>query len=771
MNKCIFFGISTLVLVLCCTGYLLVEESDEASASGNGITGSVTYDADKVYDYFISHGTNAVFSTLLVGTQVTINDGWYEATLWCEVTPDSFTVQSGTNVLRIRAYADGVDPVEDVTLTITGVSSGIIYNASDLYQWYDQNGSGVYYNSAQVGDMVYINDSWYSDGGYDYLCEANPSSFTVQSSTNTVNVDSYIDGVNPVGTGSVYITTGQYKVTIATNNINWGIPSQSNVWVDYGTSISVNGDTLTVGSTTVTATPHTSNAQYRYAFDMWSGIPAGGTVTGDTFVTAYFSRTAVNTVTINVNNAEYGSVSQQSVTVDYGTSISVNGDTVTIGSTQITATPTTSDAQYTYAFDSWSGIPAGGTVTDNLSVTANFTRTVNNYRVTFNVNNAGYGSVIGIGGNQVQSIGVQYGTSISASGNVLTLGPAHVTAIPTPTDAQYTYMFDSWSGIPAGGTVTGDITVTANFTRLNNYTVTINVNPAGYGSISPNTSSFTVADGTSISASGNVLTLGPGHVTTATPTTSDAQYTYAFDSWSGVPAGGTVTGDTIVTANFTRTVNQYTVTIVVNNANYGSVSQQSLTVDYNTVLHTNGNVLYVGSDTVTATPSSATAQYTYAFNMWTFSPNSNYVRSDVTVTAVFNWTVNQYTVTFTMDSGSGSWTYPTIEVDYGSTISWLDNVVLVNDVSNTFTTSAVSDTESYSFEGFTGIPADGIIVGDITVYAETEATFSIPAIFIIQPKVGDENIIWSMFKLLPIIILVVIIVFGAKAFFTSRDDE
>ena len=165
MNKCIFFGISTLVLVLCCTGYLLAEESDEASASGNGITGSVTYDADKVYDYYTHHGANAVFSTLLVGTQVTINDGWHNQTMWCEVTPSSFTVQSGTNTLRVCAYEDAVTPVEDVNLVITGVSSGVIYNASDMYQRYELNGSGaiLYYSATNTNGVTVIVDC--TDGG------------------------------------------------------------------------------------------------------------------------------------------------------------------------------------------------------------------------------------------------------------------------------------------------------------------------------------------------------------------------------------------------------------------------------------------------------------------------------------------------------------------------------------------------------------------------------------------------------------------------------
>ena len=360
---------------------------------------------------------------------------------------------------------------------------------------------------------------------------------------------------------------------------------------------------------------------------------------------------------------------------------------------------------------------------------------------------------------------------------------------PTGITSGYGFTFTSGS-IPFNNTITGTATQTGTVTIQIRYeypnegvagndTITLYVVPSSYviSIESSNTAYGTVDEsivyapyGTPYSVSGNTLTIGTT-VITATPSSATAQYSYAFDSWSGVPAGGTVTGDVTITANFTRTVNQYTVTFDVNNAEYGSVSHQSLTVDYGTEITRVWNVLNIGDTNIVATVTPADAQYTYSFIRWSGIPSTALVTNDITVTANFTRTVNQYTVTFTMDSGSGSWTYPTIEVDYGSTISWLDNVVLVNDVSNTFTTSAVSDTESYSFEGFTGIPADGIIVGDITVYAETEATFSIPAIFIIQPKVGDENIIWSMFKLLPIIILVVIIVFGAKAFFKSHDDE
>lgn len=142
------------------------------------------------------------------------------------------------------------------------------------------------------------------------------------------------------------------------------------------------------------------------------------------------------------------------------------------------------------------------------------------------------------------------------------------------------------------------MTVTANFSRtVNEYTVTVNVNDGTWGTV--DVPSVTVPYGTAVSASGNVLSIGSTDVT-ATPAQSTAQYSYAFGSWTGTTA--TVTGDMTVTANFTRTVNQYTVTINVNDSTWGSVSPTSVTVDYGTPITTAQNVLTIGSTDVTATP-------------------------------------------------------------------------------------------------------------------------------------------------------------------------
>ncbi len=57
------------------------------------------------------------------------------------------------------------------------------------------------------------------------------------------------------------------------------------------------------------------------------------------------------------------------------------------------------------------------------------------------------------------------------------------------------------------------------------------------------------------------------------------QYTYTFNnSWS--PALTPATADVTYTAQFDKSINQYTVTFMVNPNGYGAVSTDSVTADY-----------------------------------------------------------------------------------------------------------------------------------------------------------------------------------------------
>ena len=113
----------------------------------------------------------------------------------------------------------------------------------------------------------------------------------------------------------------------------------------------------------------------------------------------------------------------------------------------------------------------------------------------------------------------------------------------------------------------------------------------------------------------------PTHADGATP--ADDQYTYTFTGWDTEPVA--VTGAATYTAQFSSTVNEYTISWDTDGD--GTVDDTA-TVAYGTVpTHANGS-------------KAATAQYTYAFTGW--NPEVVAVTGAETYTAQFSETVNEY---------------------------------------------------------------------------------------------------------------------------------
>jgi hypothetical protein len=183
------------------------------------------------------------------------------------------------------------------------------------------------------------------------------------------------------------------------------------------------------------------------------------------------------------------------------------------------------------------------------------------------------------------------------------------------------YQFTRWEGAvtgatnPATVTMNGHKSVTAIFTStVTPYTLTVTVSPAGGGSVakSPDQTQF---------AAGAVVTL------TASPASG-----YQFTRWQGGATGTanpttiTMNGNTSVTAVFTATTAQYTLTVAASPTTGGSVAKSPDRAQYAA-----GTVV-----TLTANPASG-----YQFTRWeggvtgTANPATVTMNANANVTAVF----------------------------------------------------------------------------------------------------------------------------------------
>ena len=153
------------------------------------------------------------------------------------------------------------------------------------------------------------------------------------------------------------------------------------------------------------------------------------------------------TVTMASSNNSYGTVDVANVSpVPSGSTISIADNVLTLNETNVTATPTTATAEYTYAFNGWS-VSNGASITEDQTITANFTRTTNSYTLTWNldggtVTEAGTGADVDATGTPSSS--VAYGTAIT---------------VPTVTKAGSDFL--GWDVTPAATMPAEDVTYTA----------------------------------------------------------------------------------------------------------------------------------------------------------------------------------------------------------------------------------------------------------------------------------------------------------------------
>ncbi len=281
------------------------------------------------------------------------------------------------------------------------------------------------------------------------------------------------------------------------------------------------------------------------------------------------------------------------------------------------ATPTKdATAQYNYTFNGWA--PQVSTVTESVTYQAQFTEVIRSYTITFYSED---GQVV------LDTVTVEYGSNAVYSKSI---------PVKNATEG-HTYVFEKWVTHQGGETddltnVIADRSVYASFKEfVGTVTVYIVPNNTDYGTVSLHTLN-NVPYGEVITVNENTITIN-GQTITANASTATAQYTYTFVNWT---VDETVGNDTIITANFSRSVNSYTVTWK----------------NGDTILETDENVLYGATPVYNGTQPTKESdnENIYTFSGWTSAISS--VTGDITYVAQFVKVGNNHTVTFYDEDGS-----------------------------------------------------------------------------------------------------------------------
>ena len=681
---------------------------------------------------------------------------------------NSITVSSTDNIsnwdCRVYYY----------TITFTANGYGNVSSASVTVP----QGSTIWYE----GSSVKVQSS-----GSTQTITATPDTATIQytySFTGWAGVASTptVIASDMTVTANFSRTVNNYTVTFDANPSH-GSVSPSSLSVPYGTVITESVNTLSVGGTTVTATPNDPDIQYTYSFDSWT-IPQS-TVEGNMVVTALFTTTVNNYVIgIESSNTAFGTVDESIVYAPYGTAYSVSGNTLTIGTTVITATPTVGDAQYNYALYGWS--VSSGTVTSDMSIVANFIQMVREYTVTINVNNPSYGTV------NKNSVTVPYGSRMVVSGVGLSIGNTIVTTTPTPATIDTNYWFGGWTfppGNPSGSTITHDITVTANFySGVRYYEITFVTLPDGYGTLDidyaySTSNGYHASYGSAISVSGNVLTIdGERDITaTALPGAQEVDWTYLFDNWT--VSAYTVTGDMTINANFTRTANTVVnVTVSTPQGHFYEGGNEYTSHVFRVPIpstvsqDTETGTLHLWNYEITADMTVLTEQYEYTFFIWDGVPvGGGSVSDGMNISAIYHSEDRYYEVNFSIADGFGTLTTERVLVLYNTLIYSENNVIVVGPNTITATPTPDGDGATYEFVRWDGIPMSGRILEDTDISAKIQRTVTANAFNIVEIEHGDVERVWSIpDEYLPLMLVIpIMLLIGMVLLSLNRksDDE
>ena len=330
---------------------------------------------------------------------------------------------------------------------------------------------------------------------------------------------------------------------------------------------------------------------------------SGGTVSDTVSIKVYSPTIRVE---FQSHNTSYGSVSPSAVTVDYGTSYTVDSSTGRFSfedGQYVDAIPASSTADYDYVYVGWTDGTSGvssGTITYADTFYAYFDR-ITRPTVNFSVNNSSLGSV------SASSFTVPHGTRFSVSNNEITFASGETVRAMARGSGEFV-RWELDGSTTTGGTIYGPASSSfvAIFTEVTpSYTLSLDLsNVSGKatvtynGSVISSSTSYTLLSGTSFSFGINV---------TASGYSFDGWYVYYNSTSSYVP---TTTFSGSISSNMTVTPKviqgeapiYYSISAVTSNPLLGTVSPSSMNALKDSTLSISGNTIYSSEGSITAYP-------------------------------------------------------------------------------------------------------------------------------------------------------------------------
>ncbi len=513
-------------------------------------------------------------------------------------------------------------------------------------------------------------------------------------------------------------TVKTYTISLAVNNSSYGAFTVASVaGSSYGTvgsttltniphfaKVSTSGSTLTITSADGKTTYATAEAKvtgatgYTTTFASFAGVPSQ--ISGATTITANFSRVA-NTYTITLN-ANKPATAPESPDVD----LPIASIQVTYGSTTNllqSGTAVNYTARLTgYTFRGFFTLKDGtdinikqvfdgtGAIKSDVS---GYTDSSSNWKYAGNVTlyaqwNVKQYTITLTKGTGISKVYVN-GTAVTSAVNV-----DYNSTVVVKADLSTGYNWSKWTGdytstsqeYTISNMPAKNVSLTAN-TTVKTYTISLEVNNSNYGTFtvaSVASASYGIVGATSltniphfakVSTSGSTLTItsADGKTTYATAeakVTGATGYTTTFASFAGVPSQ--ISGATTITANFSREIKTYNISLAVNNSSYGTFTVASVSdatygkVGANTITNiphfakvtTSGAKITITSADGETTYATATAVVTdltgYTTTFTSFVNGATTISGATTITANFSRAINSYNIKLTKGNGISS---------------------------------------------------------------------------------------------------------------------